>query len=46
MLDYKIVPPSTFFGLIKAHEQLTVSFDLIAAPNGDGTAQNTAHSMR
>lgn len=29
MLDYNIEPPSAFFGLIKAHEELTVFFDLV-----------------
>jgi hypothetical protein len=32
MLDFKIVPPTAFFGIIKAHENLVVGFDLIAAP--------------
>ena len=32
MLDYKIIPPSHFFGLIRAHDQLVVNFDIIAAP--------------
>ena len=30
MLDYGIVPPSHFFGLIRAHDQLVVNFDIIA----------------
>jgi D-arabinose 1-dehydrogenase-like Zn-dependent alcohol dehydrogenase len=33
MIDFNITPPSAFFGLINAHEKLTVNFDLIAAPN-------------
>lgn len=31
MLDYGIVPPSHFFGLIRAHDQLVVNFDITAA---------------
>ena len=31
MLDFGIIPPSHFFGLIKAHDKLVVHFDLIAA---------------
>lgn len=31
MLDFGITPPSHFFGLIKAHKDLTVHFDLLAA---------------
>jgi hypothetical protein len=46
MHDYKIVPPSAFFGLIRAHEGLTVSFDLIAAPDEEGVLQNTGRAMR
>ncbi len=30
MLDYAIVPPTHFFGLIKAHENLIVHFDILA----------------
>ncbi len=30
MQDYGIVPPSHFFGLIRAHDKLVVNFDLIA----------------
>ncbi len=30
MLDFGITPPSHFFGLIKAHKDLTVHFDLLA----------------
>jgi hypothetical protein len=33
MIDFEIAPPTAFFGLIRAHDNLTVSFDLIAAPN-------------
>jgi hypothetical protein len=32
MTDFKIIPPTAFFGLIKANERLVVGFDLIAAP--------------
>ena len=35
MIDFNITPPSAFFGLINAHEKLTVNFDLIAAPNNE-----------
>ena len=31
MKQFGIIPPSHFFGLIRAHEQLTVHFDLLAA---------------
>ena len=31
MLDFGITPPSHFFGLIRAHDQLVVNFDLIAS---------------
>lgn len=33
MNDFDIIPPTHFFGLIKAHEALTVHFDLLAAAN-------------
>ena len=35
MQNFKITPPTAFFGLIKAHEDLVVSFDLIAVPEDD-----------
>lgn len=31
MLDFGITPPTHFFGLIRAHKDLTVHFDLLAA---------------
>ncbi len=46
MLDYRIIPPSTFFGLIKAHERLIVSFDLIAAPDKERASHTSAHALR
>ena len=33
MIDYHVVPPTAFFGLIRAKEHLVVHFDLIAAPD-------------
>ena len=30
MLDYNITPPTHFFGLIRAHDQLVVNFDIVA----------------
>ena len=33
MLDFKIVPPTAFFGLIRANEKLVVKFDIIAGPD-------------
>lgn len=45
MRDYRIVPPSKFFGLIKANERLTVGFDLIAAPDNERELRNTTHTM-
>jgi hypothetical protein len=41
MTDFNIIPPSVFFGLIKAHENLTVNFDLIAAPGDEHFLENT-----
>jgi hypothetical protein len=35
MTNFDITPPTAFFGLIRAHENLTVYFDLIAAPNDE-----------
>jgi hypothetical protein len=32
MLDFDIDPPSAFFGLIRANENLIVKFDLLASP--------------
>ncbi len=46
MLDYQIIPPSKFFGLIRAREQLVVSFDLIAAPDSERISGKTAHAMQ
>jgi hypothetical protein len=42
MLDFKIVPPTAFFGLIKANEKLIVGFDLIAAPISEKHNDNNA----
>lgn len=39
MFDYNITPPSAFFGLIKAHDQLVVHFDIIAAVDTTGKSQ-------
>ncbi len=35
MRDFDIIPPTAFFGLIKADEKLVVGFDLIAGPVGE-----------
>ncbi len=35
MKDYGIIPPTHFFGLIRAHEGLVVHFDLLAAREPD-----------
>jgi hypothetical protein len=35
MSDFNIIPPTAFFGLIRADEKLVVGFDLIAAPSND-----------
>lgn len=35
MTDYEVKPPTAFMGLIKANEELTVNFDLIAEPKND-----------
>jgi hypothetical protein len=43
MLDFKIVPPSAFFGLIKANERLVVSFDLIAAPAYENLSEKSKY---
>ncbi len=40
MIDFNITPPSAFFGLINAHEKLSVNFDLIAAPNDENYSGN------
>jgi hypothetical protein len=32
MTDYNVVPPSGLFGLVKAQDELTVHFDIIAIP--------------
>jgi hypothetical protein len=37
MRDFHIIPPSAFFGLIKADEALVVNFDLIAGPDHNVT---------
>ncbi len=36
MKEFGIIPPTHFFGLIKAHEGLTVHFDLLAAKSSVG----------
>ncbi len=41
MTRFEIIPPTAFFGLIRAHENLTVQFDLIAAPNDENSPDNT-----
>jgi hypothetical protein len=45
MIDYNITPPSAFLGLIKAHEELTVNFDLIAAPKNEHYSGNTSRTF-
>jgi hypothetical protein len=40
MIDFSITPPTAFFGLIKAHEDLTVNFDLIAVPSDEMDTDN------
>ncbi len=44
MRDFGIQPPSAFFGLIKAHERLTVCFNLIAVPEKSKFASHQAVS--
>jgi len=41
MVDFNIIPPSAFFGLIKADKELTINFDLIAAPKYEYYRGNT-----
>ncbi len=43
MLDYGIIPPSHFFGLIRAHDKLVVNFDLIAAREDSLVRADTRH---
>lgn len=43
MLDYNITPPSHFFGLIRAHDQLVVNFDIIAARENSIVKTNGRH---
>ena len=45
MLDFHIMPPSAFFGFIKADERLIVNFDLIAGPDNIFTeGQDNIHT--
>lgn len=43
MLDFNITPPTAFFGLIKANENLIVNFDFIAGPNGNFAERQNEH---
>ena len=40
MLDFGITPPTHFFGLIRAHKDLTVHFDLLAARVNTGSVRS------
>jgi len=39
MSEFNITPPSAFFGLIKAHDDLEVKFDITSIPNPDTLSQ-------
>lgn len=46
MHDFNITPPSAFFGIIKAHDQLIVNFALIAEKISGGGLQFVSHSKK
>lgn len=45
MLDFNIVPPTAFFGFIKANERLVVGFDLIAAPLSENNSDKNTYVL-
>ncbi len=46
MKEFGIIPPTHFFGLIKAHEGLTVHFDLLAAKSSVGEYVIHSHVIK
>ena len=46
MKQFGIIPPSHFFGLIRAHEGLTVHFDLLAAKSSESEFVIHSHYLK